>query len=160
MQQLPVTSLVPVSAEATPEGLLASFPTFTGPRRAYLIARCNAPSLAEAARQAGVQEQTVYGWRSYFPAFKEAERQLLDARGDASLQLARALAKGAMPGVAQRQITQALRDDADLSDRQLMAQQRARESVAKWAGMEAGAPGEGEERLDILAIRLWRSKKS
>ena len=97
----------------------------------------------------------MYGWRSYIPAFKEAERQLMDLKGDSATQLARALYKGAMPGVAVRKITQALKDDAGLSDRQLMAQQRAREAVTKGAGME-GSLAPGEERLEIIAMRLWR----
>lgn len=149
-------------ASQQPNGLPDSFwlalPTFTGPQRAFLVARCNARSAAEAARIAGVKEETVYSWRYTFPVFRECEQQLLAAKGDAKTQLARAMYQAAMPEVAWRQVNQATEDHKGLSDRELMAQQRARDAVTKGAGM-GDATGEGEERLDLLAIRLWRSKR-
>ncbi len=149
LQPLPSRSPHPTPPlEGLSEGFLASFQSLTAPQRAYLIARAAAPSLAEAARQAEVKENTVYGWRSYIPAFKLCETQLLDAKGDSTLQLARALYKGAMPGVAMRQITQALKDDAGLSARELAAQQQARAAVAKGSGLETQeAPHDNVDEL-------------
>jgi len=136
-QETPATSLPSLPPpEGQPNGLVEAWSTFTGPQRAYLVARASAPSLAEAARHVGVQENTVYGWRSYVGGFRRAEAELLEAKGDTTLQLARALYRGAMPSVAQRQITQALRDDQGLGAQALMAQQRAREAVTKGSGME------------------------
>lgn len=137
-----------------PDGFLDSFLSLTKPQRNWLIARLNAPSLSEAARQAGVAEQTVYGWRSYIPAFRECERAVIEARGNSTLQLARAIYKAAIPEVAVRQVDQALEDHRGLSDRQLMAQQRAREAVSRGSGLEEAAPSTGEEAAKAMLILL------
>ena len=145
----------PLPPESIANDLLDIFPSFTGPQRSYLIERATCPSLAEAARRTGVQENTVYGWRSYVEGFRKAEAALLALKGDSTTQLARAIYKAAMPGVAVRQVTMALADEEGLSDRALIAQQRARDAVTHGAGME-GSLAPGEERLEIIAMRLWR----
>tara|TARA_Y100000310_G_C20252973_1_gene609986 strand:- start:68 stop:631 length:564 start_codon:yes stop_codon:yes gene_type:complete len=123
-----------------PQDVLSLLPYLNSNQRAYLVARPVTPSRSKAAAIVGVTEGTVYTWRSTVPGFREAEEAIVDAKGDSSLQLARALYKGAMPGVAQRQITQALRDDQGLSARELAAQQQARAAVAKGSGMEDQPP--------------------
>lgn len=129
--------------------------TFTKHQRRYLVARAGTTTHEEALRIAGAKHATLrLHWRLN-PAFKEAESLVLQLSRDDTVALARALYQKAMPTVAERQIDQATEDHHGLSDRELMAQQRAREAVTKGAGMESGlAPG--EERLEVIAMRLWR----
>ena len=126
--------------QGVPQSVLDLLPYLSKYQRAYLILRPTCPSRNEAARQAGVDTESVYSWRSRVVGFKEAEAAVVDAKGDAALQLSRALAKGAMPSITQRQITQALRDDQGLVGQQLMAQQRAREHVSRLSGIEDAPP--------------------
>lgn len=145
-------------AVSLPSGFQDAFLSLTKPQRLWIVKRLNAPSLSEAARQAGVGENTVYTWRSMFPAFRLCEKAILEVQGDSSLQLARAIYKAAIPEVATRQVEQALEDHRELSDRQLMAQQRAREAVSKGAGLEDSGSGGVEEGLEVIALRLWRRR--
>lgn len=50
-----------------------------------------------------------------------------------------------------------------MTDRQRVVKQQAAQVVLKGAGVDEPPEGaglsDGEERLDLLAIRLWRSKK-
>lgn len=132
---------------------------FSKHQRRYLVARAGTTTHEEALRLAGAKNSTLrMHWRGD-PLFREAEQLVLTLSRDDTVALARTLYQAAMPMVAERQIDQATEPHQGLSDRQLMAQQRARDAVTKGAGMGDGAGGEGEERLDLLAIRLWRGKR-
>ena len=123
------------------QGILDLLTYLSASQRAYLLARPVTAGRTKAAAIAGVNENTVYTWRSVIPGFREAEAAIMDAKGDAALQLSRALAKGAMPSITQRQITQALEDHKALVGQQLMAQQRAREHVSRLSGIEDAPTG-------------------
>lgn len=137
---VPIPEITPAPLEALnalPNGFLDAFLAMSASQRTFLIKRLNASSRAEAAKLAGVAEQTVYSWRAAVSGFKFCEEAILAARGDSTVQLARAIYKAAIPEVAVRQVEQALEDHKGLSAQALMAQQRAREAVSKGAGLEA-----------------------
>ena len=157
--QPPATVLAPVG-DAVALLLEAFKGELTTAQLRYLMARAGTSSHAAACELAGNSAHTREAiWLSSSTpssrAFKEAERQIVALSLDAKVQLARAVYQQAMPLVAHRQVAQAVEDHRGLSDRSLMAQQRAREAVTKGAGME-GSLAPGEERLEIVAMRLWR----
>ena len=170
VDQAIIPFIQPPTATLTPVGnavalLLETFKgELTIAQQRYLMARAGTSSHAAACELAGNSAHTREAiWLSSSTpsskAFKEAERQIVALSLDAKVQLARAVYQQAMPLVAHRQVAQAVEDHKGLSDRSLMAQQRARDAVTKGAGMGEGG-SEGEERLDLLAIRLWRKKGS
>lgn len=128
---------------------------WTDAQQRFLVARICARGPGEAARMAGVKVDTVErNWRPR-PGFRELEARAAALSQESSVQLARAMYQRAAPLVAMRQIEQAIEDHSDLTDRQLMAQQRAREAVAKGAGIDKAEASSGEVIMDEVAVAVF-----
>lgn len=109
----------------------------TPAQQAYLLARLAARGPGEACRLAGVRYKSVETWRAVIPGYREMEQEIAGLPRDHTLELARYLAQAAAPLVIHRQVEQAAEGHQGLQRDQLQAQQRARDSVLRVAGLAA-----------------------
>ena len=160
VQPLATALVVDAVLPQLPEALTAYLDEATDAQRRYLIARCTG-SQTFARQIAGVEASTVARVWRLDTTFYAAERAAAALEGDKRLAFARGLAQGAAPLVVHRQVEQAVESHLGRTDRELMAQQRARDAVLKVAGLvRDAAPAMGDvERVDIIAARLWMRRK-
>jgi hypothetical protein len=128
----------------------------TSAQQHYLTARIASRGPGEAARVAGVKWDTVCRtWRAKSPTFEELEQRAAALSNDAAVIMARAIAQRAAPSVVLRQVEQASESHSNLSDRQLMAQQRARDSVLKAAGLDRSESAGDGLVMDDIAVAVF-----
>ena len=110
----------------------------------------------DTCRELGIAYSTVKKWRCTVPGFREAEQAVKEAKVGMSVALAKGILQGAAPRAALKVVERATEEAQ--SDRQLVASQRAAETVLKGAGAtedRKSIADEGVKRVDVLAMRLW-----
>lgn len=149
-----------IQALATPDATLpeVDWQRFTSSQRRYLayLARYDGPT--DACSELGLSYNSVKAWRNSVPGFRCAEASVREAATNYQATLAKSILSSAAPLVAEKMAQRATSEPA--SDRQLVVAQRAGEQVLKAAGVVSDAQSFGDvERVDVLAMRLWRRKQ-
>uniref|UniRef100_A0A6M3JZ23 Uncharacterized protein n=1 Tax=viral metagenome TaxID=1070528 RepID=A0A6M3JZ23_9ZZZZ len=140
--------------------VLSSLSQLSTSQQSYLVALAQYGSVTRACRIAEIQSDTVSQWRCpsspVREVFNKVEGAIRQHRGTVSVALARQALANAAALAAQRVVERATQEPQ--SDRQMVVAQRAGEYVLRAVGIggDATPSAEGEERLDVVALRIWR----